>query len=181
CSWHSRCFSNGALQFVVLRWAAERLHMALAQAGLLQGAVALGMIAGAAAAGKWIREDRAMSVLPLGLALGAALVLMAFVAQVPQAAALLFAIGALSGLLVVAMNTVLQRRGLALMHAGQSIAVQNFSENLASLLGLAAYGAAVLLQAAVVPTVVGMGLLVCVAMLALLAPGFSGRTPRPSP
>ncbi|MBG9388668.1 lysophospholipid transporter LplT [Caenimonas aquaedulcis] len=129
------------LQFVILRWSVEQLGLTLAQAGLMQGAVAAGTIAGAAAAGKWIREDRALQTWPLGLALAAAVASMAAVASVPVAAALMLAVGAMSGLLLVPMNTVLQRRGLALMHPGQSIAVQNFSENLASLLALAAYGA----------------------------------------
>lgn len=153
------------LQFVVLRWATERLHLSLASAGLLQVAVALGMICGAAATSRWIREQRAMRVLPLGLGLGAALMLMTFVTRVPAAAVLLFFIGALSGLLLVPMNTVLQRRGLALLHPGQSIAVQTFSENMAALVGLSAYGAAVLMEVAVVPTVAAMGVLVVLAML----------------
>jgi MFS family permease len=156
------------LQFAVLQWAALRLGLSLSEAGLLQGVIAVGMIAGAAAAGRWIREERAVEVLPLGLALGAALVLVAQASQVVYAGGLLLGIGVLSGLLLVPMNTVLQRRGLALMHPGQSIAVQNFSENLASLLGLAAYGLAVALGAAAVPTLAVMGVLVGAAMLALL-------------
>jgi len=153
------------LQFVVLRWATERLGLALSGAGLLQAAVACGMIAGAAAAGRWIQEERALPVLPLGVALGGMLAAMALVQSVPAAGGLLFAIGALSGLLVVGMNTLLQRRGLALAHAGQAVAVQNWSENLASLVGLAAYGAALLLHAALLAIVVAMGAMVALAML----------------
>lgn len=86
---------------------------------------------------------------------------------VPAAAGLLFAIGALSGLLVVSMNTLLQRRGLALAHAGQGIAVQKTcSESFASLVGLAVYGAMLLGHAALLTTVVIMG---AVAVLAILA------------
>ncbi|MDB5861656.1 MAG: Lysophospholipid transporter LplT [Ramlibacter sp.] len=153
------------LQFVVLQWATERLGLALSGAGLLQAAVACGMIAGATAAGRWLREERALAVLPVGLALGAMLAAMALVHSVPAAAALLFAIGSLSGLLVVTMNTLLQRRGRALAHTGQAISVQNWSENLASLVGLAVYGAAVLAHAPVLPMVVVMGMLVSLAML----------------
>jgi hypothetical protein len=153
------------LQFVVLRWATERLGLALSGAGMLQAAAACGMIGGAGAAGRWIREERALPVLPVGMALGGLLSAMALVHGVTAAAGLLFTIGVLSGLLVVSMNTLLQRRGLALAHAGQAIAVQNWAENLASLVGLAVYGAAVLLHAAVLPTVVVMGMLVALAML----------------
>ena len=153
------------LQFVVLQWATERLGLALSGAGMLQAAVACGMIAGAAAAGRWLREERALALLPMGLALAGMLASMALVRSVQAAAVLLFTIGSLSGLLVVTMNTVLQRRGLALAHSGEAIAVQNWSENLASLVGLAIYGAALLLHAAVVPTVEAMGFLVALAML----------------
>ncbi|MBA2674202.1 lysophospholipid transporter LplT [Ramlibacter sp.] len=166
------------LQFVVLRWAAERLLLSLPQAGLLQGAVAVGMIAGAAAAGRWIREERAAGVQPLGIALGLSLLLMAWVDVLPAAVLLLWVTGALSGLLLVPMNAVLQRSGLALMHGGQSIAVQNFSENLASLAGLAAYGIAVALQVALAPTLIGMGLAVCAAMLPWVAVGGLARSRR---
>nr|WP_283254155.1 lysophospholipid transporter LplT [Ramlibacter paludis] len=152
------------LQFLVLRWAIERLGLALSGAGLLQAAVACGMIAGAAAAGRWVRDERMAALLPLGLALGGLLAAMALVRSVPMAAALLFAIGTLSGLLVVPANTQLQRRGLALAHGGLAVAVQNGSENLASLVGLAVYGAAVWLHAAVLPMVVMLGALVIVAM-----------------
>lgn len=159
------------LQFVVLRWSVERLGLALADAGLLQAAVASGMIAGAAAAGRWVREEQAMAVLPVGGALGVALVLMPCLDTLPSTAILLFAAGLLSGLLVVPMNAVLQRRGQALMDPGQAIGAQNASENLASLVGLAVYGAAVLLDAGLPATVVVLGALVAVAMLAATVEG----------
>lgn len=156
------------LQFVVLRWAVERLGLTLSGAGLLQAAVACGMIAGAAGAGLWVREEHAIGALPAGLGLGIVLVLLSRVSDLQVATALLFVAGILSGLLVVPMNTVLQRRGIALMHSGQAIGAQNFSENFASLIGLGVYGATVLLHAGLQATVTAMGALLVLAMLAAL-------------
>jgi predicted MFS family arabinose efflux permease len=159
------------LQFVVLRWAVERLGLTLSGAGLLQAAVACGMIVGAAAAGRWVREEQALALLPASGALGAALVLLSLLHGVAATATLLFAAGVLSGLVVVPMNTVLQRRGLVLMQPGAAIAAQNCSENLASLAGLAVYGATLLLQARLQPTVMAMGIVVCLAMAGAVAHG----------
>lgn len=159
------------LQFVVLRWAVERLGLTLSGAGLLQAAVACGMIAGSAGAGLWVREEHAIGALPAGLGLGVLLALLSFVRDVHLAAALLFVAGILSGLLVVPMNTVLQRRGTALMMPGQAIGAQNFSENFASLVGLGVYGATVLLHAGLQSTVAAMGALLFLAMLAATVSG----------
>jgi hypothetical protein len=47
--------------------------------------------------------------------------------------------GGLGGLLVVPMNAMLQHRGVQVLTAGRSVAVQNFNENLSILLMLALY------------------------------------------
>lgn len=159
------------LQFVVLRWSVERLGLTLSGAGLLQAAVACGMVAGAAVAGRWVREAQAMAVLPAGGVLGVALVVMACLHTPGATAALLFGAGVLAGLLIVPMNVVLQRRGLALMGPGHAIGAQNYSENLASLAGLAVYGTAVLLQAALQPTVLVLGGLLSAAMVSVFVSG----------
>lgn len=153
------------LQLLLLRWAAEALQLTLSQASLLQGAVAVGMVAGAAAAGRWIPARRVLQVLPLGAAMGVAVMLVPLVTQVWLAAVLLLGIGVTGGLLLVPMNTLLQQRGLALMHPGQSISVQHFNENLASLLLLAAYGALTLVDTPSGPVIAALGALLLVAML----------------
>ena len=159
---------SATLQFIILRWAAEALALSLAQAALLQGAVAVGMVAGAIAAGRWIPIDRTLDVLPQGLAIGVGVLLMTLVTQVWVASLLLVAIGVLSGLFLVPMNALLQHRGQLLMHSGQSIAVQNFSENLASIVMLAVYGALLHFGVPLVPIIIGTGVLVCAAMLLIM-------------
>ncbi len=157
-----------ALQFIILRWAAHALQLPLAQAALLQVAVALGMAAGAVAAARWVPMRHALTVLPIGLVIGLTLLLLTWVSQVWVAIALLFAMGALSGLLLVPMNALLQSRGQLLMHSGQSVAVQNFNESLASLVLLAVYGGLLYVNAPLLPTIVGLGVLVVVAMLVFM-------------
>lgn len=152
------------LQFLVLRWAERVLQLPLAQAALLQVAVALGMVAGAVAAGRWVPVERALKVLPLGLALGAMLLMMTGVTRLWSAVSLLFAIGATAGLFLVPMNALLQRRGQLLVHPGQSIAVQNFNESLASLLLLGVYGLMLYGDVPLMQGLVGFGIFMLLAM-----------------
>lgn len=156
--------ASATLQFLVLRFAAERLGLALSQGALLQIAVAIGMAMGALGASRWFPLTRARRALPLGVVLGAAVLLMTLVTHPAVAAALLVVIGALAGLLLVPMNALLQSRGLLRMNPGQSIAVQNFNESLASLAMLGVYGALIYLDAPMLPTLAGFGGFLVLAM-----------------
>ncbi len=141
---------GATLQFVVLRWATEVLGLGLDRAAYLQAAVAVGVVAGAAAAGRWVALAQARRMLVCGVLLGLMLPLAAAVQSVPLAALLLALTGAVGGLLVVPLNALLQHRGCQLLTAGRSIAVQGFNENASVLAMLAVYAA---LQAADVPIV----------------------------
>ena len=126
---------GATLQFAVLGWAAQVLLLPLEQAAYLQGAVALGVIAGAAAAARWVTLSGARRMLPLGVLLGAMIAAAAFTPSLAWALPLLAGLGAVGGLLVVPLNALLQHRGHQLLSAGRSIAVQGFNEN-ASVLGI---------------------------------------------
>ncbi|MDO5693232.1 MAG: lysophospholipid transporter LplT [Pseudomonadota bacterium] len=131
--------AGATLQFVVLAWAQQRLGLSLSQAAYLQGVVAVGIALGALAAGRWVTLGQAPRVLPLGVAMGLAVPLLTLVDGVALAAPLLATVGALAGFFVVPMNALLQHRGQRLLGSGESIAVQNFNENLAVLAMLGAY------------------------------------------
>jgi LPLT family lysophospholipid transporter-like MFS transporter len=161
--------ASATLQFLILSWAAQALGLPLAEAALLQIAVALGMVLGAMAAARWISLHRTLRLLPTGVAIGVAVLLMTLVTQVWVAATLLLVIGVLAGLFIVPMNALLQHRGQALMHAGQTIAVQNFNENMASLAMLAVYGVLLYLDAPISAIVIGFGVFVTLAMLLIVA------------
>ncbi len=152
----------GNLRYIVLAWAAVALGYNTTQASALVGVVAIGTAAGAVVAAALMRLDRATRVIPLGVLMGALLVLMIVIRDVWVAAPFLVLLGALGGFLVVPMNALLQHRGHNLMGAGRSIAVQNFNEQACilvlgafyagmTLVGLSAYGAI-----AILGTVVGV-------------------------
>ena len=155
------------LQFAVLRWATDVLGLPLSQGAYLQAAVAVGIVAGAAAAGRWVPLAQAARVLPLGVLMGAAVPVAAQAGQWWLALPALVLVGALGGALVVPLNALLQHRGHLLLSAGRSIAVQNFNENASVLVMLAVYAALLALGLPVRTLMAGLGLLVGVCMALL--------------
>jgi LPLT family lysophospholipid transporter-like MFS transporter len=130
---------GATLRLVVLAWAAFNLNFDLAHATQLTAMVAVGIAVGAAVAGKWVKLEKSVRVLPAGIILGLTVIAMIFVTDWRLAMVLMFAIGALSGYFVVPLNALLQHRGHLLMGAGHSIAIQNFNENIGILVLLGAY------------------------------------------
>lgn len=165
------------LQFEVLRWGGERLGLPLARAVLLQLAVALGMIVGAAAAGRWATLARVRYVPWAGLAAGVALVVLAIVRELHWAVPLLALVGVLAGLVLIPMNAVVQERGAHARRPGEWLAVQHFAENAGSLVLLAAYGVAIFRGLSTTEVVVLLGVLVAAASLATRSAG-PWRPPR---
>lgn len=159
---------GATLQFAVLRWAGEALSLPLSQAAYLQAAVAVGVIVGAASAGRWLALHQARHGLWAGVALGLLMPVVAQVGDVATAAVVLALVGAVGGAMVVPLNALLQHRGAVLMSAGRSVAVQGFNENLSVLGMLAVYAGC---EAAGVPigiTLSGLGGMVAVAIAALI-------------
>lgn len=133
---------GATLQLIVLRWANEYLDLPLEQAAYLQGITAVGVIAGAIMASRFVTLAGAASLLPLGIVIGLLIPVMLAVNTVLWASILLITVGALAGYFVVPMNALLQHRGCSLLTAGRSIAVQGFNENAGMLVILAIYAAA---------------------------------------
>ncbi|MEI6303009.1 MAG: lysophospholipid transporter LplT [Betaproteobacteria bacterium] len=131
--------AGATLQFIVLKWAENHLHLPLDRGAILQGIVAVGIAIGAVLAGRFVPLRRSLSVLPLGIAMGALVIVLIFVTWMPLVYLMLVLIGAIAGFFVVPMNALLQHRGHVLLSAGHSIAVQNFNENLNILVMLALY------------------------------------------
>ena len=137
---------GATLQLIVLRWANESLGLPLAQAAYLQGITAVGVIAGAILASRYVTLASAAALLPLGMVIGLLIPVMLAVDSVLWAGILMIAVGALAGYFVVPMNALLQHRGCSLLTAGRSIAVQGFNENAGMLVMLAIYAAATATQ-----------------------------------
>ncbi|MEW5786757.1 MAG: lysophospholipid transporter LplT [Pseudomonadota bacterium] len=130
---------GATLRLVVLAWAAFNLKFDLTHATQLTAMVAVGIAVGAAVAGKWVKLESSVKVLPAGIVLGLTVIAMIFVTDWRIAMVLMFAVGALAGYFVVPLNALLQHRGHLLMGAGHSIAIQNFNENIGILVLLGIY------------------------------------------
>ena len=155
---------GATLQLVVLRWATEALALPLSQASYLQGMSAVGIVAGAALASRWVSMRHAARLLPMGVVLGLSIPLMLFVHTVTAAAVLLVCVGALAGFFVVPMNALLQLRGCTLLTAGRSVAVQGFNENAGILLMLILYALATSANISVSALVLAFGATVSATM-----------------
>ena len=156
--------AGATLQFILIKWAAVALGYTLSQATVLQGICAVGIAAGAIIAAKLIPLNRAVNVVPVGIAMGVIVIAMVFVRDVGLAIPLMILIGALAGFFVVPMNALLQHRGHILMGAGHSIAVQNFNENLSILVMLGVYAALISLDFSIYTVIVLFGMFVAGTM-----------------
>ena len=158
---------GATLQLIVLRWANESLGLPLAQAAYLQGITAVGVIAGAILASRFVTLSSAVTLLPIGIAIGLLLPGLVIVDTVHWAGVLLMTVGALAGYFVVPMNALLQHRGCNLLTAGRSIAVQGFNENGGMLLMLAIYAAATAYQITLNAMVWSFAVIVTLGMTAI--------------
>ncbi|HLR12903.1 MAG TPA: lysophospholipid transporter LplT [Burkholderiaceae bacterium] len=175
--------AGATLQFIVIEWGARHLNYRLDQASILMGVAALGTVGGAILAGR-VPLRRALSVLPMGVVMGLAVMLMPVVQKGWSVYAVLLLIGGLSGYFVVPMNALLQHRGHYLLSAGHSIAVQNFNEQTNILLMLTIYSLMLWFNLPINVIIVIFGLLVAGLMVLIimwnrhnhrLDPGLSGQ------
>lgn len=177
--------TGAVLQFLVLRWADERLGLPLSQASMLQAVVSFGIAFGAVLAARFVPIHRAFHVLWTGVAMGLAVAAMSFYSEsfVPGAVTIgaesvrvsvlvaclmMIVVGTLAGLFLVPMNAVFQRRGQLLLSSGQAVAVQNLSENTMILTMLGIYALLVKLELSVLATMCAFGLFLAVAMATIL-------------
>ncbi len=156
--------AGATLQFIVLKWAEVALGYTLSQATVLQGIVAVGIAGGAVLAAKFVPLNRAVNVVPVGIGMGAIVIVMNVVRSVEVAIPLMVLIGGLAGFFVVPMNALLQHRGHILMGAGHSIAVQNFNENISILVMLGLYALLIRLDFSIYTVIVLFGAFVAVTM-----------------
>lgn len=177
--------TGAVLQFLVLRWADERLGLPLSQASMLQAVVSVGIAFGAVLAARLVPIHRAFHVLWTGVAMGLSVAAMSFYSSslvpgsvtilhetvrtsVLVACLMMIVVGTLAGLFLVPMNAVFQRRGQLLLSSGQAVAVQNLSENTMILTMLGIYALLVKVQLSVQTTMLAFGFFLTAAMTAIL-------------
>ena len=132
---------GAVMQFAVLVWAQQTLGMSLKSGAYFQVVVAVGVITGAFIAGRQFKLHSARQALPWGVLLAVQLPLIVVISNIWAAIVLLLCVGIAGGMLLVPMNALLQHRGMQVLSAGRSIAVQGFNENLCVLIMLASYSA----------------------------------------
>ena len=130
----------------------------------LMGVVSVGIVLGAVCAGLWIDLARVNRALWGGVLLGPLIMALALADSLWLTALLLGLVGVCGGLFVVPLNALLQERGHATVGAGRALAVQNLAENSVMLLFAGAYTLAQQGQLAVIPTVLGFGLLMTLGL-----------------
>jgi hypothetical protein len=155
---------GACLQLLVLAWAQQALHLSLEYAAYLQAATAVGVVAGAALAARFVRLEQAPQVLAVGILLGLLMPLMVGIESWQAAVVLTALLGVVGGFFVVPMNALLQHRGVTLLSAGRSISVQNTNENASILTLMGAYSALLYARVPVDQLAWGLGLLVAIGM-----------------
>lgn len=132
--------TGSTLRLLLVAWVPFALGMTdTATAANLNGAVAVGIALGAAAAARLVSLDNVRRAVPAGLALGLLIVGLAQVHSLSLAVLILAALGVCGGFFVVPLNALLQQVGHASVGSGNAIAIQNFFENVMMLLHLGAY------------------------------------------
>jgi MFS transporter, LPLT family, lysophospholipid transporter len=152
------------LRFIILVWAASSLHFDLQQATQLTAVVAIGLAIGSVIAAKRVPLEHAVNVLPLGIAMGVVIIMMAWISDWRSAILMLILVGTLAGSFLVPMNALLQHRGHKLMGSGHSIALQNFNENASILLMLGAYALMIQAELPIKTIVIVFGLFIASTM-----------------
>jgi MFS transporter, LPLT family, lysophospholipid transporter len=160
--------AGSTMRFLLIAWTPIALGIANnREPAYLNGVVAVGIVAGAAIAGRLVTLQNVNRALSGGIVLGLAVCLLSVVTSLHLAYVVLLVIGAGGGFFVVPLNALLQTKGHESVGAGRAVAVQNGVENLVMLLMLGIYTA---LDRVGVPTlsmVAGFGGFLALAITAL--------------
>jgi MFS transporter, LPLT family, lysophospholipid transporter len=160
--------AGSTMRLLLLAWVPVALGVSTNDLpAVLNGAMAVGIVAGAAVAGRFIAVERADRALPAGVLLGIVLCAMAGTRSTEVAFALMVALGTCGGFFVVPLNALLQERGLETVGSGNAIAFQNFWENVLMLVMLGLYTLAVRAEVGMssIALVFGSGLSAAMAVL----------------
>lgn len=160
--------SGSTLRLVLFAWVPVALLINDNQTpSNLMGALSIGIVLGAVVAGAWVSLVKVNRALVGGVLLGPVILALAAVHSLALAAALMVAVGFCGGLLVVPLNALLQKCGHESIGAGNALAVQNFSENIAMLSFVGVYGWAVAAGVPIMVSIIGFGVLLMLCMVGL--------------
>ena len=156
--------SAAVLRLLLVAWAPAVLaaHTA-AEVADLTLFLALGIVAGAPLVPRLIPIEYLRRARLAAYAMGAAIVLFAFVDSAAPARAVLVVIGCCGGMFMVPINAALQNIGHQSIGSGRAVALQSFFENFAMVTSVGIYTASVALGGNPVTTILIVGVLVLIA------------------
>jgi MFS transporter, LPLT family, lysophospholipid transporter len=132
--------AGSTMRFLLIAWTPVALGIATnREPAYLNAVVAVGIVGGAALAGKLVTLHAVNRSLAGGIVLGLAVCALSGTTSLHVAYAVLLAVGAGGGFLVVPLNALLQTKGHESVGAGHAVAIQNGIENLSMLLMLGLY------------------------------------------
>lgn len=132
--------TGSTLRFVLVAWVPVALGITTNRMpAYLNGVMAVGIVAGAALAARFITLQKADRVLPAGMLIGVWVCVLATITHLPAAFAVMALLGACGGYFIVPLNALLQETGRETVGAGHAIAVQNLMENFAMLVMVGLY------------------------------------------
>jgi MFS transporter, LPLT family, lysophospholipid transporter len=150
--------AGSTMRFLLIAWTPIALGIAnTREPAYLNAVVAVGIVIGAAVAGKAVTLRTVNRALGGGIVLGMAVCTLAATRNLHLAYAVLLVIGAAGGFFVVPLNALLQSRGHESTGAGHAVAVQNGVENLSMLIMLGLYTVLARIGVPVMTLVVGFG------------------------
>lgn len=122
--------AGSTMRFLLVAWVPVALGITSnSMPAYLNAMVAVGIVAGAGLAARFVTLDKASRALPAGVLIGVAVCLLAGTSTPPAAFAVMALVGACGGFFVVPLNALLQERGHQSVGAGNAIAIQNLAEN----------------------------------------------------
>jgi LPLT family lysophospholipid transporter-like MFS transporter len=131
---------GSTMRFLLIAWVPFALGILNNRTpAYLNAMTAVGIVLGAALAGKFVSVSSAHRALPSGVLIGVAVCVMSIVHSLPVAFVVLALIGAAGGFFVVPLNALLQERGKNSVGTGHAIAIQNLGENATMLIMIGVY------------------------------------------
>jgi LPLT family lysophospholipid transporter-like MFS transporter len=132
--------AGSTMRFLLIAWTPIALGITNnREPAYLNAVVAVGIVVGAAFAGKFVTLRNVNRALGGGIVLGLAVCALSVTTNLHVAYSVLLVVGAAGGFLVVPLNALLQTKGHESVGAGRAVAVQNGMENLAMLIMLGLY------------------------------------------
>jgi len=160
--------AGSTLRFLLIAWVPIALGVANNRMpAYLNAVVAVGIVAGAGLAAKYVTLAKVDRALGGGIVLGLAVCAIAATTSLPLACAVLLLVGSGGGFFVVPLNALLQEQGQETVGAGHAVAVQNLAENTAMLMMIGAYILLEKIGAPVTAIAGGFGALFTLAIAAL--------------